>query len=95
MKSQISIKKLVLVALFLGAIGLINARTTAVPGPRDEIKIPSSSCQFEGQRTSLSKIIDDNSGRGNLELNLATGVYLVKFINLDDNKTVTKKLVVL
>ena len=48
-----------------------------------------------GQRTSLSKIIDDNSGRGNLELNLATGVYLVKFINLDDNKTVTKKLVVL
>ena len=35
-------------------------------------------------------------GKGTLELNLATGVYTMRFIALDDdNKTVTKKLVVL
>ena len=49
-----------------------------------------------GQKTNLSKVITDNSGKGTLELNLATGVYTMRFIALeDDNKTVTKKLVVL
>jgi hypothetical protein len=49
-----------------------------------------------GQKTNLSKVITDNSGKGTLELNLATGIYTMRFIALeDDNKTVTKKLVVL
>lgn len=64
--------------------------------PKDFGNLKVNIYTITGVKTNESKIITDDSGKGTLKTNLATGVYIIKFENLNDrNKTVTKKLVVL
>ena len=72
MKPQISIKKLVLVALIFGVTGLINAQRKSVEGPRGETTTSITACQFDypindsPPISSLSSASQGLTGRSNV-----------------------------